>query len=109
VALLLRQLIYGRKIIPLLKVMIATTKTTMSAGTTFKSFIARPYRRAEIVSVQNCTIRAIVGSYTQVIGLAAYRNSPTLELVYKKKWPPQKKAATSIQRCAVAYILIADP
>lgn len=34
------KVIYGTKIIPLLKVKIATTKTTISVGTIFKSFIA---------------------------------------------------------------------
>jgi hypothetical protein len=47
---------YGRKIIPLLKVNTATTKTTISAGTIFNTFIGRPYRRAEILSVLNWTI-----------------------------------------------------
>jgi hypothetical protein len=32
-------LIYGTKIVTLLKILIATIKTTISAGTTFKSFI----------------------------------------------------------------------
>jgi hypothetical protein len=52
----LDQKIYGTKIIPLLKLKTATTRTTISAGTTFKSFIATRYRCAEIASVQNCTI-----------------------------------------------------
>jgi len=43
---------YGRKIIPLLNVNNATTKTTISVGTIFKTFIAGPYRPAKIVSVQ---------------------------------------------------------
>jgi hypothetical protein len=51
-----KEVIYGTKIIPLLKVKIATTKTTISAGTIFKSFIAGPYRREAIVPVQNYTI-----------------------------------------------------
>jgi hypothetical protein len=38
------QLIYGTEIIPLLKVKIATTITTIRAGTIFKSFMARRYR-----------------------------------------------------------------
>jgi hypothetical protein len=42
----------GRKIIPRLNVNTATTKTTISAGTILKTFIAGPYRRAKIVSVQ---------------------------------------------------------
>jgi hypothetical protein len=49
------QMIYGTKIIPLLKVKTATTITTITAGTTFKSFIAKRYRCAGIASVQNCT------------------------------------------------------
>jgi hypothetical protein len=51
------QKIYGTKIVPLLKLKTATTRTTISAGTTFKSFIATRYRCAEIASVQNCTFR----------------------------------------------------
>jgi hypothetical protein len=47
------QMIYGRKIVPLLRLRTATQKTTISAGTTFKSFIGREYRSAEIASVQN--------------------------------------------------------
>jgi hypothetical protein len=35
-------LIYGTKIIPLLTIKTATIKTTISAGTTFKSFIVIP-------------------------------------------------------------------
>jgi len=46
-------MIYGRKIIPLLQVKPATTMTTIRADTTFKSFMARRYRREEIVSVQH--------------------------------------------------------
>jgi hypothetical protein len=45
------QKIYGTKIIPLLKLKTAATISTISAGTTIKSFIARRYRWAEIVSV----------------------------------------------------------
>ena len=48
--------IYGTKIIPLLEIKTATQKTTISAGTICKSFIAAPYRPAEIVSVSNCKI-----------------------------------------------------
>jgi hypothetical protein len=55
------QMIYGTKIIPLLEIKTATTKMTISAGTAFESFIARPYRCAEIVSVQNCTIPSRCG------------------------------------------------
>jgi hypothetical protein len=33
------QMIYGRKIVPLLRLRTATQKTAISAGTTFKSFI----------------------------------------------------------------------
>jgi hypothetical protein len=47
--------------------------------------------------------QTIVGSDTQPTGEATYQG------YWQKKWPPQKKAATSIQRCAVAYIFIADP
>jgi hypothetical protein len=36
------QKIYGTKIVPLLKLKTATTITTISAGTTFKSFIFVP-------------------------------------------------------------------
>ncbi len=46
---------YGTKIIPLLKLKTATTKTTISAGMTFRSFIVKRYRRAEITSIQNWT------------------------------------------------------
>jgi hypothetical protein len=55
------QTIYGAKIAPLLRVKTATTKATISADTTFESFIATPYRCAEIVSVQNCTIPSRCG------------------------------------------------
>jgi hypothetical protein len=48
--------VYGTKIIPLLEIKTATQKTTISAGTICKSFMATPYRPAEIVSVRNCTI-----------------------------------------------------
>ncbi len=50
------QKIYGTTIIPRFKLKTATTKTTISAGITFRSFIARRYGCAEIVSVQNCTV-----------------------------------------------------
>jgi hypothetical protein len=53
------RMIYGTKIIPLLKLKTATTITTISAGTTFKSFIPTRYCCADIVSVQNCTMRLI--------------------------------------------------
>jgi hypothetical protein len=46
--------IYGTKIIPLLEIKTTTQKTTISAGTICKSFIATPYRRAEIESDSNC-------------------------------------------------------
>jgi hypothetical protein len=48
--------IYGTKIIPLLEIKTATQKTTISAGTICKSFIATPHRPAEIVSVSSCKI-----------------------------------------------------
>jgi len=47
---------YGRRMVPLLKVKTATIITTIRAGTTFKNFMAKPYRRGEIASVQNCTL-----------------------------------------------------
>jgi hypothetical protein len=46
---------YGTKIVPLFKLKTTTTKTTISAGMTFMNFMARRYRCAEIVSVQNWT------------------------------------------------------
>ncbi len=52
---------YGRKIIPLFNLRTATTKTTISAGRTFRSFIATRYGCVEIVSVQNCTLPSRCG------------------------------------------------
>ena len=42
-------LIYGTKIIPLLKIKTVTTITTISAGTTFKSFIVVPLVRLRLI------------------------------------------------------------
>jgi hypothetical protein len=45
------QMIYGTKIIPLFKIKMTTKKATITAGTTFRSFMRIPYRGVEIVSV----------------------------------------------------------
>jgi hypothetical protein len=54
------QKIYGTTIVPLFKLKTATTRSTTSAGITFRSFIAKRYGHAEIVSVQNWTLQIVV-------------------------------------------------
>jgi hypothetical protein len=99
------RIIYGTKIVPLLKVKTATIITTIRAGTTFKSFMARRYRREEIVSVQNCTQWSVLKKAEVVPSLSQRRSgggSP--RRVRFVNVPGHRTSCVALARVAVALV-----
>jgi len=85
------QTIYGTNIIPRLEIKTATQKATISAGTICKIFIARPYRRAEIMSVPKGTSPSGCG-----LRRASYRRGKL------GRRPPRVRKSSACGKCRPA-------